>query len=256
MNNRLVGKEDLDRMQILTENGFRQCDGIEKTSHARVVTIVFDDSTEISGSHDHMILRGDEWFPLGLLEIDDEVDGKIVIDVFESDSEDLYDAINVEESHSYLTNGIISHNCIYLDEFAFINNAEEFYQSTYPVVTSGKTTKVIITSTPNGQGNLFHKLWESAVQGVSDFKPFRVYWYDVPGRDENFKKKTIGETSEKQWRQEFDCLGKNSQIQILINKIKYTIRIGDLYEAIESSNLFGVSTEEEVRRFAIRWDHA
>ena len=58
----------------------------------------------------------------------------------------------------------LSINLLYLDEFAFVERAAEFYTSTYPVVSSGKDTKVIITSTANGIGNQFYKIWEGALQ--------------------------------------------------------------------------------------------
>jgi hypothetical protein len=92
---------------------------------------------------------------------------------------------------------------IYLDEFAFVNNAGIFYTSTYPVISAGSKSKVIITSTANGVGNMFHKIWESAIQGVSGYKPMRVDWWDVPGRDEAWKKETISNTSALQFEQEF-----------------------------------------------------
>lgn len=97
----------------------------------------------------------------------------------------------------------MSCNMLFLDEFAFVERAEEFYTSTYPVISSGKQSKVIITSTANGVGNMFYKLWEGAVQGTNEFKPFRVDWWDVPGRDEAWKKQTIGNTSELQFEQEY-----------------------------------------------------
>ena len=97
----------------------------------------------------------------------------------------------------------MSVNLLYLDEFAFVERATEFYTSTYPVVSSGKDTKVIITSTANGIGNMFYKIWEGAVQGISEYKPFRVDWWDVPGRDEEWKQKTINNTSQLQFDQEF-----------------------------------------------------
>ena len=97
----------------------------------------------------------------------------------------------------------MSVNLLFLDEFAFVENATEFYTSTYPVVSSGKSTKVIITSTANGLGNIYHKLWEGAVQSTNEFKPFRVDWWDVPGRDDAWKKQTIANTSELQFNQEF-----------------------------------------------------
>jgi hypothetical protein len=99
----------------------------------------------------------------------------------------------------------LSMNVIFLDEFAFVHGANEFYTSTYPVISSGKDTKVIITSTPNGIGNMFYKLWEGAIQSANEFKPFTIKWNDVPGRDEEWKRQTIANSSELQFRQEFSC---------------------------------------------------
>ena len=97
----------------------------------------------------------------------------------------------------------MSVNLLFLDEFAFVERANEFYTSTYPVISAGKDTKVIITSTANGIGNTFHKIWEGAVQKVNEFTPFTVNWYDVPGRDEEWKRQTIANTSQLQFDQEF-----------------------------------------------------
>jgi hypothetical protein len=97
----------------------------------------------------------------------------------------------------------MSLNLVYLDEFAFVDNATEFYTSTYPVISSGKTSKIIITSTANGIGNMYHKLYEGALQGTNEFKSTRVDWWDVPGRDEKWKAMTIENTSQLQFDQEF-----------------------------------------------------
>ena len=97
----------------------------------------------------------------------------------------------------------MSLNLVYLDEFAFVENATQFYTSTYPVISSGKTSKIIITSTANGIGNIFHKLYEGALQGTNEFTNLRVDWWDVPGRDEKWKKMTIENTSQLQFDQEF-----------------------------------------------------
>src|SRR6056300_464347 len=97
----------------------------------------------------------------------------------------------------------MSVNLLYLDEFAFVERASEFYTSTYPVVSAGKDTKVIITSTANGIGNVFHKIWEGAEQKVNEYRSFRVDWWDVPGRDEEWKNQTISNTSSLQFDQEF-----------------------------------------------------
>ena len=97
----------------------------------------------------------------------------------------------------------MSLNLVYLDEFAFVENATEFYTSTYPVISSGKTSKIIITSTANGIGNMFHKLYEGAIQGTNEFKSIRVDWWDVPERDDKWKQMTVENTSQLQFDQEF-----------------------------------------------------
>ena len=97
-------------------------------------------------------------------------------------------------------------NVVFLDEFAFVpaNIANEFFNSVYPVISSGKTTKIIIVSTPNGM-NLFYKLWMDAIGKKNGYKPFQIHWSMVPGRDEKWKEETIKNTSEEQFRQEFEC---------------------------------------------------
>ena len=99
-----------------------------------------------------------------------------------------------------------SFNIIFLDEFAFIPNhiAEQFFSSVYPTISSGKSTKVIIISTPNGM-NMFYKLWHDAERGRNGYIPLEVHWSAVPGRDAAWKEETIRNTSERQFTQEFEC---------------------------------------------------
>ena len=99
-----------------------------------------------------------------------------------------------------------SFNIIFLDEFAFIPNhiAEQFFSSVYPTISSGKTTKVIIISTPNGM-NMFYKLWHDAERQKNGYVPLEVHWSAVPGRDAAWKEETIRNTSERQFTQEFEC---------------------------------------------------
>jgi len=97
-------------------------------------------------------------------------------------------------------------NVVFLDEFAFVPNniANEFFNSVYPVISSGKSTKIIIVSTPNGM-NLFYKLWMDAMGKKNGYKTFEIHWSMVPGRDEKWREETIKNTSEEQFRQEFEC---------------------------------------------------
>ena len=77
---------------------------------------------------------------------------------------------------------------LYLDEFAHIpsNIIEPYYTAAFPTVSAVQNSKIIITSTPNGM-NLFHRLLTDAERPDGDsqknnYKPMRVYWYQVPGR--------------------------------------------------------------------------
>jgi hypothetical protein len=98
-----------------------------------------------------------------------------------------------------------SFNLVFLDEFAFVPNniALEFFNSVYPVISSGKSSKIIIVSTPNGM-NLFYKMWMDAIEGRSTYKALEIHWSMVPGRDQKWKEETIKNTSEDQFRQEFE----------------------------------------------------
>jgi hypothetical protein len=98
-----------------------------------------------------------------------------------------------------------SFNIVFLDEFAFVptNIAYEFFTSVYPVITAGTKTKIIIVSTPNGM-NLFYKIWTDAVNKRNNYTPFEIHWSMVPGRDEKWKEETIKNTSDHQFRQEFE----------------------------------------------------
>ena len=100
----------------------------------------------------------------------------------------------------------MSINLVYLDEFAFVPATvqDEFFSSVYPTISSGKTSRVLITSTPNGM-NMFYKLWHDAEKGFNDYATVSVNWWDVPGRDEKWKEQTIRNTSEKQFAVEFEC---------------------------------------------------
>ena len=113
-------------------------------------------------------------------------------------------------------------NVIFLDEFAYVPNniAEEFFSSVYPTISSGKSSKVMIVSTPHGM-NMFYKMWVDATNKNNNFVPVEVHWSQVPGRDEKWKEETIKNTSEAQFQTEFECefLGSVDTL-INANKIK------------------------------------
>ena len=113
-----------------------------------------------------------------------------------------------------------SYNVIFLDEFAFIPNhiADDFFASVYPTISSGQSTKVIIVSTPRGM-NHFYRMWHDAEKGKNEYVPTDVHWSEVPGRDEAWKEQTIANTSEQQFKVEFECEFLGS-VNTLINPAK------------------------------------
>ena len=114
----------------------------------------------------------------------------------------------------------MSFNIIFLDEFAFVPNhiAEAFFSSVYPTITSGKSTKVIMVSTPCGM-NHFYRYWHDAQRGKNEYTATEVHWSEVPGRDAKWKEQTIKNTSEQQFKVEFECEFLGS-VDTLISVVK------------------------------------
>ena len=147
----------------------------------------------------------------------------------------------------------MSFNILFLDEFAFVPNhvAEQFFASVYPTITSGKSTKVIIISTPNGM-NHFYKMWEDARRGKNDYVTNEVHWSQVPGRDAKWKEETIKNTSPRQFAQEFECDFLGSA-DTLINPAKLqTIPFADpiksnagldIYERVEKDHEYIITVD-------------
>lgn len=205
--------------QVLTHKGFKQYNGLLVTENKKnKIKIQFSNKKTIKCTPEHKFMLCDGSFmeAKDIKENSSLFNDIKIIEKSELVSDELvYDLLNVEETHSYQTNGIESHNCVFLDEFAFVppNIAENFFTSVYPVISSGKSTKMIIVSTPNGM-NLFYKMWTDSIAGRSEYKNFSIHWSMVPGRDEKFKEQTIKNTSLRQWQQEFetDFLGSTNTL--------------------------------------------
>ena len=97
-------------------------------------------------------------------------------------------------------------NFLYLDEFAFVPNniADEFFTSVYPTITSGETTKILISSTPNGM-NHFYKMWTDAIEGRNGFTTIDANWRSVPGRDQAWADRQKGALGDEKYMQEMEC---------------------------------------------------
>ena len=113
----------------------------------------------------------------------------------------------------------LSISLLYLDEFAFVAPSiqEEFWTSISPTLSTGGSC--IMTSTPNGDLDIFAQIWRGANAGINGFKPFRVFWDEPPGRDDAFKSDEIGRIGERRWKQEYECEFLSSEALLIDPKV-------------------------------------
>ncbi len=142
---------------------------------------------------------------------------------------------------------------VLIDECAFIENWDEFYKSVYPVITAGQKTKIRLISSANGK-NHFYYLWTGALSRKNNFYPFEIKWYDVPGRDDKWKKETIANIGETAFRQEYEneFLGiensiiSSGEISILEGKLKEPINVANgvrIFEKPEKGSIYILSAD-------------
>ena len=127
-------------------------------------------------------------------------------------------------------------NCLLLDECAFIEPEsilEDFWRSVFPTLSRSKKSKVLIASTPNGTGNLFHKLYEGSERGENGFVTEIVPWYDIPGRDEKWKQEQLAALgSVESFLQEYECVHGNTLVDINIGSEYNQTTIAELYSLV------------------------
>jgi intein/homing endonuclease len=223
-------------MKILSKNKFEQFDGFIYNGIKPVFMLKISNGKEIKCTNDHkFMMAGNILKELKDIKIDDEFStGLFVSDIIDLEyQEDVYDALNVANGNVFLVNGIIASNCnlLYIDEVAFVQNWDEFSASVLPVISSGKTSKLIFTSTPKGL-NHFYEYVEGARKGINDFKLIEVKWSDVPGRDEKWKEATLSTLNHnmERFEQEY-CVTGDTEIETLdFNNNVVKIRIDELYK--------------------------
>ncbi len=125
----------------------------------------------------------------------------------------------VSEATSESSGRGLSISLLYLDEFAHVakNVQEEFWTSIEPTLSTGGSC--IMTSTPNGDMDIFAQIWRGARVKRNGFLPIEVRWDEAPGRDAKFKDETIGRIGEQKWKQEYECNFLSAEGQ-LISAIK------------------------------------
>lgn len=142
---------------------------------------------------------------------------------------------------------------LFIDEFAYIRNtqAREFWNNVYPTLSSMSNSRVMITSTPNGR-NLFWELWNNAIEGKNFFKTMRVDWWEVPGRDEEWKQREIANLGSEaafaqQYGLSFDVGVKNS---LSADTFHYLNKVSTEFE----HDIFKIGTDwDEYFRWSTKW---
>lgn len=173
-------------MRILGVDRFEDFDGFHSTGIRECVSIELNNDESLTCSMDHgILLEDDTWLLAKEITSSDVLKGGArVTNIHYAGKRQTYSAENVSGGYAYYTNSVISHNC------AFIEGYDEFFASVYPTISSGESTKLLMTSTPNGL-NHFYKTCAGAEEGTNGYRFVKVMWYDVPGRDDRWKKETL-----------------------------------------------------------------
>lgn len=113
---------------------------------------------------------------------------------------------------------------LYIDEAAFVENWDEFFASVFPTISSGETTKILFTSTPNGL-NHFYKTCMGAADGSNGYQYVEVPWQRVPGRDEAWRLETLAamDFDHEKFAQEFECAWLGSSGTLISGAVLKTL---------------------------------
>ena len=181
-----------DEYEVLTKDGFKDFKGIS-TSYKKCIKITLENGEYLELTPDHKIIVNGEKIEARNFKIGDFVDyNNTLVKISEIEEVDEFrnvcDLLSVQDVQSYFCNNINISNCLMCDEAAFVPTHiwDDFYMSVYPTVSSGKNSKIIMVSTPNGM-NHFYDMYRQAVKGENSFKAVKVAWNERPDRDEETK---------------------------------------------------------------------
>ena len=217
--------------EILTADGYKDFKSVKRTITNKTIKLTLSNNEFFEGTPDHILIVSGKYIALKDFKVNDYItDDLYITEIVENNSEQyVYDIMDVADNNSYLVksqnNYINSKNC------AFVQNWDEFSASVLPVISSGKTSKLIFTSTPKGL-NHFYEYVEGARKGINGFKLIEVKWSDVPGRDEKWKEATLSTLNHnmERFEQEY-CVTGDTEIETLdFNNNVIKIKIDELYK--------------------------
>lgn len=184
---------DYSRYQILTKNGYKDFSNIivrdtNSYYNMKFKNLKTNEIFELNLTGQHLVMIKDDWKKAAYIKVGTIIENNELISKIRiCKKTKVYDAIDVNNERSFLAYNINLHNC-----------EEEFLQSVFPVVSSSKTSKIIIVSTPNGMGNEFYRTWNRAQLNLNDgidpnlkWQSVKIDWWEVPGRDEKWQKQQL-----------------------------------------------------------------
>ena len=220
--------------EVLTKDGFKDFKGVS-TSKKECLRLTLENGEYIELTPDHKIIIDGKKIETKYFKIGDCVDYNNELvkikNIEEVGIKNVCDLISVKDNNSFWCNNINISNCLLVDEAAFVPTHiwDDFYMSVYPTVSSGKKSKIIMVSTPNGM-NLFYKIWTESVNGDNDYKNYKVLWREHPDRDEAWATEQERQLGTAKFNVEFNSISYETELCILINDTEVQMSIGDLYE--------------------------
>lgn len=221
-----------ENLTVLTEQGFKSFSGYTISKKKTYLVQLESSSITATGDHRFFDISKNDWVQLSDLNPGDRIKTKAGSEEIKTVTEDREDIVvdltNVADTSSYYTNDILSHNCLYLDEFAFVkpSMAEEFWSAIQPTLSTGGDC--IITSTPNNDEDKFAQIWKGAITdtdehghqlpggvGINNFYPINVTWDKHPDRDDAWALAQRREIGESKFRREFNCLSGSNRLSVL-----------------------------------------
>lgn len=239
------------KYEILTPTGWCDFSGIKKTANKLLYSVEFDDGTNITATFDHKFFQNNVAVKLSALNVGDLIDTKNgqlslkISNIIEDRVDAVYTPVAVDNNFSsYFANSlIINKNC---DEFAFVqaNLAQDFWTAIQPTLATGGGC--ILTSTPNGDDDIFAQTWRGAIDnigsdglpipggvGKNGFKAFFSDWTAHPERDFLWADTYRRQLGEDRFKREMECCAYNTSLNLLtVDNKEISMSIGDLYNLL------------------------
>lgn len=192
-----------DEWKVLTPSGWRDFSGIKRSIRDDLLKLTFDDLSTIETTPEHLVKVSDSSFKsVKDVSVGEKMStGVVVVSKEETRdrSEFVYDLLDVEGGHEYLTNSVVSHNC------AIIRNFADIWTNLSPTLSLGG--QCILLSTPYGAAGQFYKMYVDAQAGLNDFNHICLPWDVHPDHDQDWydvECKRLG-NSKKKIAQELCC---------------------------------------------------